>query len=144
MPDSLWPQELVSPGQNTEVGSLSLLPGIFPTQGLNPGLLHCRWILYQLSHKGSPLNPTGQGKHKYCGLSSCSWLQGFFHKWESTFFFLKGKKLFLSVQRQSKVYLSSKMKLGNTSKKKIIYSVKIKKEWGMYMYTEQDTVVKKV
>ena len=41
-------------GQNTGVGSLSLLQGIFPTQGLNPGLLHCRWILYQLSHKGSP------------------------------------------------------------------------------------------
>ena len=38
------------PGQNTRVGSLSLLQGIFPTQGLNPGLLHCRWILYQLSH----------------------------------------------------------------------------------------------
>ena len=31
------------------------LQGIFPTQGLNPGLLHCRWILYQLSHKGSPI-----------------------------------------------------------------------------------------
>ena len=43
-----------SPGQNTGVGSLSLLQRIFPTQGLNPGLLHCRWILYQLSHKGSP------------------------------------------------------------------------------------------
>ena len=43
-----------SPGQNTGVGSLSLLQGIFPTQGLNPDLLHCRWILYQLSHKGSP------------------------------------------------------------------------------------------
>ena len=43
-----------SPGQNTGVGSLSLLQGIFPTQGLKPGLLHCRWILYQLSHKGSP------------------------------------------------------------------------------------------
>ena len=43
-----------SPGQNTEVGSLSLLQGIFPTQGLNLGLLHCRRILYQLSHKGSP------------------------------------------------------------------------------------------
>ena len=28
--------------------------GIFPTQGLNPGLLHCRWIIYQLSHEGSP------------------------------------------------------------------------------------------
>ena len=31
-----------------------LLQGIFPTQGSNLGLLHCRWILYQLSHKGSP------------------------------------------------------------------------------------------
>ena len=44
-----------SPGQNTGVGSLSLLLGIFPTQGSNPGLQHCRWILYQLSHKGSLL-----------------------------------------------------------------------------------------
>ena len=43
-----------SPGQNTGVGSLSLLQGIFPTQGLNPGLPYCRRILYQLSHKGSP------------------------------------------------------------------------------------------
>ena len=47
---SLWN----SPSQNTGVGSLSLLQGIFPTQGLNPGLPHCRWILYQLSHQGSP------------------------------------------------------------------------------------------
>ena len=36
------------------LGSLSLLQGIFPTQESNPGLLHCRWILYQLRHKGSP------------------------------------------------------------------------------------------
>ena len=43
-----------SPGQNAGVGSLSLLQGIFPTQGLNPGLQHCRWILYHLSFKGSP------------------------------------------------------------------------------------------
>ena len=43
-----------SPGQNTWVGSLSHLQGIFPTQGLNPGLLHCRRVLYQLSHQGSP------------------------------------------------------------------------------------------
>ena len=42
------------PGQNTEVGSLSLLQGIFSTQGWNPGLPHRRWILYQLSCKGSP------------------------------------------------------------------------------------------
>ena len=43
-----------SPGQNTRMGSLSLLQGMFPTQGSNPGLLYCRQILYQLSHKGSP------------------------------------------------------------------------------------------
>ena len=43
-----------SPGQNTGVGILSLLQGIFPTQGSNPGLPYRRWILYQLSHKGSP------------------------------------------------------------------------------------------
>ena len=58
MSDSLRPHGLYSPwdspGQNTGVGSLSLLQEIFPTQGLNPGLPHCRQILYQLSHKGSP------------------------------------------------------------------------------------------
>ena len=43
-----------SPGKNTGVGGHSLLQGIFPTQGLNPGLPHCKWILYQLSHQGSP------------------------------------------------------------------------------------------
>ena len=43
-----------SPGQNTRVGSLSILQGIFPTQGSNADLPHCRPILYQLSHKGSP------------------------------------------------------------------------------------------
>ena len=43
-----------SPAQNTEVGSLSLLQGIFPTQGVNLGLPHCRQTLYQLSHNGSP------------------------------------------------------------------------------------------
>ena len=40
--------------QNIGVGSLSLFQGTFPTQGSNPRLLHCRWILYQLSYKGSP------------------------------------------------------------------------------------------
>ena len=58
MYNSLQPHGLYSPwyspGQNTGVGSLSLLQGIFPTQGSNPGLPHCRQILYQLSHKGSP------------------------------------------------------------------------------------------
>ena len=42
------------PGTNTGVGCHALLQGIFPTQGWNPGLLHCRWVLYHLSHQGSP------------------------------------------------------------------------------------------
>ena len=58
MSDSLQPHGLYnlwdSPGQNTGLGSLSLLQGIFPTQGSNPGLLHCRWILYQAEPQGSP------------------------------------------------------------------------------------------
>ena len=60
---TLWLQVLYSPwnalGQNSGVSILSLLQGISQprdrTQGSNPGLLHCTWILYQLSHKGSPL-----------------------------------------------------------------------------------------
>ena len=43
-----------SPGQNTGDGSCSLLQGILPTQGSNPGLQRCRWILYQLSHQRNP------------------------------------------------------------------------------------------
>ena len=53
MSNSMWPHGLYSPwnssGQNSEVGSLFLLQWI-SIQGSNPGLLHCRWILYQLSH----------------------------------------------------------------------------------------------
>ena len=60
MSHSLRPHGLYSPwnspGQNTGMGSLSLLQGIFLTQGSNPGLPHCRRSLYQLSHKGSPMN----------------------------------------------------------------------------------------
>ena len=41
--------------QNTGVGSHSLLQGVFPSQGLNLGLLLCRQILYHLSHQGSPM-----------------------------------------------------------------------------------------
>ena len=43
-----------SPGKNTRVGCHFLLQGIFRTQGSNPGLLHCRQMLYHLSHQGSP------------------------------------------------------------------------------------------
>ena len=59
MSDSLRLQEFYSPwnspGQNTGVGSCSLLQGIFPTQGLNTGLLHCRQILYRLSHQANTI-----------------------------------------------------------------------------------------
>ena len=61
-----------SPGQNTGVGSLSLLHGIFLTQESNQDLLHCRWILYWLSYQGSPLWPHshllfhGQQGQRYC------------------------------------------------------------------------------
>ena len=70
-----------SPGKNTRVGCLSLLQGIFATQGLNPGLLHCRWILYQLSQQGSPstearsllqgIVPTLESNR---GLLHCRWI----------------------------------------------------------------------
>ena len=50
--DSL-PAELQAKPKNTGMGNLSLLQGIFWIQELNQGLLHCRWILYQLSYEGS-------------------------------------------------------------------------------------------
>ena len=55
---------LDSPGKNTEVGCHALLQGIFLTQELNLGLLHYRWILYQLSY---------QGIWKDCGVDSLEW-----------------------------------------------------------------------
>ena len=69
MSDSFQPHRLYSswnfPGQNTRVGSLSLLQGIFPSQRSNPGLPHRSQILYQLSHKGRPAN-------KKCNISNIS------------------------------------------------------------------------
>ena len=68
--DSLQPHGLYSPwnfpGQNTGVGSLFLLQGILPIQGSNPNIPHCRRILYQLSHKGSPriLDPFSSGSSR--------------------------------------------------------------------------------
>ena len=62
--DSLRPHEpsrLLRPrnflGKNNGVDSHSILQGMFPTQGLNLGLLHCRQIFYYLSHQGNPLKP---------------------------------------------------------------------------------------
>ena len=68
--------------KNTGVGSLSLLQGIFPTQGLNPGLPHGRWILYQLSHKGSPSSVHSMIFIKFTVMqwSSSQWSSGTFKK----------------------------------------------------------------
>ena len=70
--DSVRPQGLYSPwnspGQNPGVGSFSLLQGIFPNQGLNPRLPHCRWIL--------PAEP--QGRPKDTGMHSPFLLQDIF------------------------------------------------------------------
>ena len=87
--DCLWPRgPRNSPSQNTGVSSLSFLQGIFLTQGSNPGLLHCRWILYQLSHKGSlrilqwvayPFSRGSSWPRNWTGVSSIA--GGFFTKW---------------------------------------------------------------
>ena len=53
-----------SPGKNTGVSCHALLQGIFPTEGLNPDLLHCRWILYGLRHQGSPSGFLDYAKRK--------------------------------------------------------------------------------
>ena len=90
--DSLWPHGLYSPwsspGQNTGVGSLSLLQGIFPTQGSTPGLLPCRQILYQLNHKGSPRTlewvayPFSRGSSRLRNQTGVSCIAGgFFTNW---------------------------------------------------------------
>ena len=90
--NSLQPHGLFSPwnspGQNTGVGSLSFLQGIFPTQESNPGLPHCRRILYQLSQKGSPrilewvAYPSSSRSFWSRGWTRVSWIAGgFFINW---------------------------------------------------------------
>ena len=88
--ESLWPCGLQSasllhpsnfPGQNTEVGSCSLLQGMFSTQVSNPDLLHGRQILYHLSHQGNPrTNTQRQALFEVCELlelnESYLWLVG--------------------------------------------------------------------
>ena len=78
--DSLRPHGLYS-GQNAGVGSLSLLQGIFPTQGSKPGLPRCRQILYQLCLKGSPFwNKTikSPSVFPFCSLSFVIYIVVFF------------------------------------------------------------------
>ena len=92
MSNSLWSHGLYSPwdppGQNTRVGSLSLLQGLFLTQESNPGLPHCRWILYQLSHLESPrilewvVYPFSKGSSRPRNRTGVSCIAGgFFTNW---------------------------------------------------------------
>ena len=75
-----------SPGKNTRGSYHALLQGIFPTQGLNSGLPHCRWILYHLNHQGSP--------RKWVG--NLSLLQGIFPTQESNWILLHSRWFFTS------------------------------------------------
>ena len=61
-----------SPGKNTGVGCHVLLQGIFPTQRLNPGLLHCRQILDLLSHQGSSLESPNRDENNTYIEHSCA------------------------------------------------------------------------
>ena len=65
-----------SPGKNTGVGCHALLQGIFPTQGWNPGLPHCRQILYRLSHQGSPNWCIGSVQFSHSVVSNSLWPHG--------------------------------------------------------------------
>ena len=117
MSDSLQPHGLYSPwnspGQNTGVGSLSLLQGIFPTQGLNPGLPHFRQILYQLSHLGSPRILEWVA---YPFSSGCSWPRNwtrvsciagrFFTNWAIGEALIWGWRVKISVQWKMSLYIS--------------------------------------
>ena len=92
-----------SPGQNSGMGSLSLFQGIFPTQGSNPGLLHCRQILYQLSHEGSPgilkwvAYPFSRGSSQPRNWTGVSCITGgFFTSWNTREALLDGQWYHLS------------------------------------------------
>ena len=93
-----------SPGQSTGVGGLSLLQGICPTLGSNPGLPHCRWILYQLSHKESlrilqwaacPFSSQSSPPRNQTGVSCIA--GGFFTSWATREAFIFHAHLELSL-----------------------------------------------
>ena len=117
MSDSLRPHRLHSPwnspGQISGVGSLSLLQQIFPTQGSNAGLLHCRWILYQLSHKGRPRTlewvayPFSSRSSQPRNWTRVSCIAGrFFTNWnirEAHFYMSRQQKLMVIIMRRDSV-----------------------------------------
>ena len=120
------------PGQNTGVGSLSLLQGIFPTQGSNPDLPHCRWILHQLSHKGSPripkwvAYPFSRGSSQLRDRTAVSWIAGrFFTNW--------------AIQGEWRIDQLTKIKWNISMGKDMVISLKYLWEiWGKDTYRKNE------
>ena len=117
MYNSLWPHGLHStwnsPGQNTGMGSLSLLQGIFPTQGSNPGLPHCRW-----SHKGSPrilewvAYPFSRGSSQPRNRNGVSCIAGgFFTNWAIKEVHPRTKRLWISWLQSLSTAISEPRKI---------------------------------
>ena len=92
-----------SPGKNPGVGCHALLQGIFPTQGSNPGLPHCRWILYHLSHQGSSTTLMVLQVNSHLSLQIRAWLVDAFilicisslHNWKTAFALISAAKFVL-------------------------------------------------
>ena len=83
-----WPTRLLCPWDSPGVGCHTLLQGIFPTQGSNSGLLHCRQMLYHLSHQGNPwilewvAYPFSRGSSQLGSQTGASCIAGgFFTSW---------------------------------------------------------------
>ena len=103
-PHGLEPARLLcpwnSPGKNTGAGCHFLLQVVFPTQGCNPGLLHCKQILYCLSHQGSLIHnimaQKGQsGCHPHCKKHSFCW-----YLWAKNLLITTRKIYFYYIQSQ--------------------------------------------
>ena len=104
-----------SPGKNNEVSCHTLLQGIFLTQGSNPGLPHCRWILYHLSHQGSPRT----------GVGSLSLLQGIFPTQELNWGFLNCRQILYQLIYQEAIILNHRHLTSHLSITKILVMVSI-------------------
>ena len=107
-----------SPGQNTGVSSLSLLQGIFPTQGLNPGLLHCRQILFFFFLQADSLPAETQGKPNKTGVGSLSLLQQIFQTQESNQGLLHCRQILYQLSYQG----SLRKEISNVACKHISYT----------------------
>ena len=154
-----------SPGQNTQVGSLSPLHGIFPTQGSNPGLPHCRQILYQPSHQGSPRilewvaypfssgsswprNQPGSpalqvdslpskppGKPKNIGVGSLSLLQWIFLTQESTRVSCIAGRFFTSWATREAQYIFKFLTGIGKMLSNTAFQFKLKQQWRKYLFS---------